>query len=451
MPYNYIKKKVSVNMRGKVVEGDVFIVWSKNNNLADAVRLELNKTHRFEGVVGGQSRTQQTINTQVMEQIQSCSYAIILITSYSPNLMYEWGYIVAKYDNENILPVVIDLGLDSLPSDLQGCWAESISSEGKNTNELAKEIVELFINREVYQNHNKTEILLKWNQNKEKIKEHLTNPSYSHLQIANLVLHSIQAAYYNHDLQSFQKILQKLMKQSSTELISTFSVALHAINFYIITENQQNTQTVDEIEDLLEELEHITKESDLNKGNEPASSLQKDVVIWKNIILYDFIGLCYMFLAEADSDMDYFTLSKQAYERSVKDMVRWKEEFPKVDAGYLNLWEGYFYRNLAVVSSKLGKEESAKKYFKLGKEARELFYRANQYNALSANFNLEFLLINVEEMLYFQQDLSETINLSDILKIEKKLKRIEVDYAKQHALLGMVRSGMKKINKEKAE
>ncbi|MFI3252785.1 MAG: nucleotide-binding protein [Eubacteriales bacterium] len=439
-------------MSAHVSDGNVFIVWGGNKDLADAVGAELNKTERFCGVVGGQFRTQQLVNLQVMEQIQNCSYAIILVKnigedkiSFNPNLMYEWGYIVAKYNTENVCPIVIDLDIHFLPSDLKGCWADSVSSEGKSVEELAKEIVTLFVGRELDLTHKKMELLLNWRENKGIIEQHLTNPSHSNFQIANIILHSIQAAYYNHDLLFFQQTLELLLPKSNATLRSILTVALNVTNFYITTDNQQNTQKVYELEQILQKLESVADTASIEAVSENMDKLQLDVMIWKNLILFDFIGVCHMVLAE--SDPEHLFEAKEAFEQAIVAMERWQKEFPAVDDDYVNLWEGYIYRNLAVITFQMDEKEDSSRYFAIGKKARQssfAYFTESNNQALTVNFNLEYLLIQVEEMVYFPEVSQKSITR----RISRNLRMINEDYKKQHALLGLVQKEMDKISIE---
>lgn len=113
---------------------NVFIAWGGNVSLANQIKNIL-QSDKFNVIVGGGSPTDMFVGAQVIDQINQCDCAILLIEDYngqiSSNLFFEWGYLLANKDirNQNIQIFMIDKSPRELPSDLLGVWVSEMKRD----------------------------------------------------------------------------------------------------------------------------------------------------------------------------------------------------------------------------------------------------------------------------------------------------------------------------------
>ena len=130
---------------------NIFIGWSGNKSLADKISELMVENTDARAIVGGGQPKDMFIGAQVIEQINRCDYAILLIEDkngmISSNLMFEWGYIYAKYPVSNIHAFLLNKESKDLPSDLMGSWVNEISYDKTSTTEqeLAEKILKIYL------------------------------------------------------------------------------------------------------------------------------------------------------------------------------------------------------------------------------------------------------------------------------------------------------------------
>ncbi len=114
------------------MKGRIFIAWSGTNDIALKVKDYL-ETQDYTGVVGGAARatTGLFVGHTVLDEINHCNQAIFIVQkkdngNISNNLMFEFGYSLAKFNSNKIhvFYVDIDQNDDTIPSDIQGIWAD---------------------------------------------------------------------------------------------------------------------------------------------------------------------------------------------------------------------------------------------------------------------------------------------------------------------------------------
>ena len=85
---------------------NVFIAWSGNKELAKELAKIINSTNKVNAIVGGGQPKDMFVGEQVLNQIGKCDSAILLVENkdgqISPNLMFEWGYIIAKMQSKHL-------------------------------------------------------------------------------------------------------------------------------------------------------------------------------------------------------------------------------------------------------------------------------------------------------------------------------------------------------------
>ena len=131
----------------------IFIGWSGNKSLADKVANLINGTTSHKAIVGGGVPKDMYVGAQVIGQINKCNSAILLVEDkaedgqISSNLMFEWGYIMAKMPPNNICTVLINKSHRDLPSDLLGTWVSEVvfDREKNDEEEFAQRIYERYL------------------------------------------------------------------------------------------------------------------------------------------------------------------------------------------------------------------------------------------------------------------------------------------------------------------
>lgn len=102
-------------------------------------------------IVGGGQPKDMFIGAQVIDQINKCDTAIILAEdkngTISPNLMFEWGYIYAKFAVSNVHAFLLNKQSKDLPSDLMGSWVNEVSYDATSTTEqeIGKKILASYL------------------------------------------------------------------------------------------------------------------------------------------------------------------------------------------------------------------------------------------------------------------------------------------------------------------
>ena len=119
---------------------NVFIAWSKSRSLADSIACKL-KESGINPIVGGGLPQDMFVGNQIVSQMDSCNFAMILIqkkgeiggvAEFNDNVMFEWGYLLAKLGNRKIFVFLIDTSERELPSDLVGSWVMPVSKQGRS-------------------------------------------------------------------------------------------------------------------------------------------------------------------------------------------------------------------------------------------------------------------------------------------------------------------------------
>ena len=155
------------------MKGKVFIGWSSDNSLALKVKAELKKSG-YNGVVGGkaESSLEHGVGDTIIKQMRSCSAAIMLFTSrpdlhsvcnkcgktlggkiLSGNMLFELGFLTGSLKPNRVFIVYMDDAAKCAPSDLKGAWDLQITKGCKTEEELAAEIVELFLKEQIGRAH----------------------------------------------------------------------------------------------------------------------------------------------------------------------------------------------------------------------------------------------------------------------------------------------------------
>ncbi|WP_169728343.1 TIR domain-containing protein [Geminicoccus roseus] len=119
----------------------VFIAWGQNIDLALKLSDYLTKL-KIDNTIGGYADVREEaddhIGNRVINQMRRCSRAIILAQgkrgpdgsiTFRPNLMFEWGYLLARLPKGSIMIALIETPREAVASDLQGIFSQLVPKE----------------------------------------------------------------------------------------------------------------------------------------------------------------------------------------------------------------------------------------------------------------------------------------------------------------------------------
>lgn len=422
----------------------VFIAWSGNNQLAKCLADEL-ASKGYEPIIGGGSVQDLFIGAQVIGQMNRCTYAIILaqkkedITShaeFSDNIMFEWGYLIARLSPRKIFAFLIDTHERELPSDLIGSWTIPIRREGKDDRSLAADLIMHF---EIeMKSMDKLEIISRYKQVKTILAQYQSKREYSDFEMAQFVLFSVKAAYYHNDIPAYLRLLKKI-KPNSSLLQGVIEEAQVVASLFTCTDNlAQPLKPEDyfEISTALSfEYEHAIDNADLHD--------------WAKIIRLDALSLCHILMATSSeqAEREYFNQESVARgEQTVEAIEKNVAEHPE-NLEYSRLFKGYQHRNQAIAAAGTGDLARAEQLVELSVADRERLYFHYRHefpddqvvlNKLAQEYYLSLL-----ERAQYETNPMEKRRI--MMTVQTLMANWEADFASQQALLEMVRRAYAKL------
>lgn len=419
----------------------VFIAWSGTTNIAKLLKDKIESTQGYHCLVGGNLHETNSIfvGGTIIEQMKKCDQAILLIQKkdsgrLSSNLMFEWGFLLAKLNANKIHNYFIDLSLndDELPSDLHGVWAYSLKTENKTDDEVAEELAQKFFNSQRHTlNENKMSLIIERDKTRDKIIKHNINPDCSNYEMAQYILcyiycSSIYGETRDEALADLLPFTYGSNKSESPELNLAISLAKTTINLFKSIRYVSDEQYIDiekfyEFREAYEEIE------------DQADSLQdSDVKFLIIAYIKDFVSYLYLLIINCDEidDSQLPDEKKAEYchrlykisEESVEYCNKLESAAPSINRQLCTLLRGYMYRDMFcaldclekldrsnIVKSDLPEEERYEKIiYCLTKSLEERKQLYNEYK--DRNVNSAFL--NNIEMEYF-------LGLAEVRRYEK--------------------------------
>lgn len=415
----------------------VFIAWGGNQSLAIRVGKEIDDKG-YDGIVGGGAVESLYIGSQVFSQIKKTTRAIILVQApadnnfnLNDNLMFEWGYLVAKFPPERIHVFLIDMNAKDLPSDLAGSWAQEVRTDGKTEEEIAKEIALFFCtNAARQQRMDKFDVVHNYYQIKEYIANHNVDPQCSDGDLAYYIFHCMETAYYYMDEKDFFESINRLVPMSSAlEVVS--HIAKSNVQLFKYTNNLQTPLGFDEFYEL-----KLFFESPID-----LSMHDEELDKWVHMINTNRLGLCNYFVSKNEDLLEeerngYLDKAIEYYKKSVSMLEEIISRYPN-DRNYTFLYEGYFYRDLSLAYQMKEDTQEAKKSIDIAVNARKQFFiyykqRFPHDVLLNNRFSQEYYVALVEQMHYTDDAVEKnTIRRT----INSYLTKLEDENMKQHTLI----------------
>lgn len=423
----------------------VFIAWGGNQSLAIQVGKEIDDKG-YDGIVGGGAVESLYIGSQVFSQIKKTTRAIILVQApadnnfnLNDNLMFEWGYLVAKFPPEKIHVFLIDMNAKDLPSDLAGSWAQEVRTEGKTQEEIAKEIASFFCtNASRQQRMDKFDVIHNYYHIKEYIASHNTDPQCSDGDLAYYIFHCMETAYYYMDEKDFFESINKLVPMSAAlEVVS--HIAQSNVLLFKYTDNLQTPLSFDEFYEL-----KLFFESPMD-----LSMQDEELDKWVHMINKNRLGLCNYFVSKneeltEEEKISYLDKAIGYYKEAICLLNDIISAYPH-DRNYTFLYEGYFYRDLSLACQMKGDIAETKKNISIAVNARKQFFlyykqRFPHDVLLNNRFSQEYYLALVEQMRYTDDAAEKSIIRRTI---SSYLTKLEDENMKQHTLITKLKTLMK--------
>ena len=418
----------------------VFIAWSGNRGIAERVAAQLEEKG-FRAVVGGGTPHDMFIGLQVLSQMDTCAHAIILaqkkndtstgeLAKFSENLMFEWGYMIARVTSKNVYAFLIDTGERELPSDLMGSWVVPIQSADLSEEETAAKIVERFEVESRYLD--KMAIMSQWKEIKTIAKQHAVRKKYSDFEMAQMVLFSLKSAYYHNEMPLMYRGLSYTGSVGGM-LGAVIEEARLIASIFVKTDDLKNHLEVDDYFEITTFLTQPFEESIED------SSLAN----WAKILRLDAISLCNV-IAPAGLDQaecDYYWNESLAWGK--KTLAAIEEEVadhPENDL-FASLMRSYQHRNQAKAYRELGDEATAVECFGLSVKERERFYFAYRSSypddaVLCSKLAQEYYLSLLERARFEGNPIEKRRIMATV---EKLMVSWREDFERKQALLDMVK------------
>ena len=461
----------------------VFIAWSGNNEVAKQMKALIDEHIGYEAIVGGNFYDHESIYVggTIIEQMKKCDQAILLIQknpridAISPNLMFEWGYLLAKLNVKKIHNYFIDISPNdhALPSDLHGVWAHSISSVGQSIDEISEELVNKFFDSQRNNlTENKMTLIINRDETRKKILSHLIDPICSNYEMAQYILcyiycSNIYVETRQEALSDMQNFLDRLGETEfqSAELVLATRLAVTTIKFFLDIQYVTDEQYIkydkfyphrEKFEDLIDRIEDL-----------PESEL-------KNLLIafgYDFLAYLYLLVINSDEIDDSVMPDEKKseycyrlYDMSEKTILLCntiENQAPSVNRQLCSLLRGYMHRDsycslscleriesLNIVPRTEDKDERHKKIlnclelsFKERKKLYDEYSLKNISSTFINNIEMEYFLGLAELQLYENDDIKRK-NHKD--KLVRYLERADRNISEKKVFTEKIRTYIKK-------
>lgn len=411
----------------------VFIAWSGNFDLALKLRNLIDERPGYEAVVGGNTGGTNNIYVggTIIEQMKGCDQAVLLIqenakhAGLSRNIMFEWGYLLAKLNPNKTHHYLIDN--PDIPTDLIGVWAHNISSDGRTADEIAQELCDIFFSSQHNLiTKNKMRVIIDRDETRNIINKHSENPVYSNYEMAQFVLcYMFCAIIYPDTREEARKDINKFYENlnehalQSPELSLAVKCAKVSLAFLLKVRYEGDEQSIshEDFFDLRESYEELAEEI-----KELSDSEVKQLL---GVVIGDLLTYLYLLIINgdelpADTRHYYSGILYEYSEKVVEECDKLERMSPKMNAQLMRLVRAYMYRDMYCaldcmeklesegeierVSEKEERLEMIKRNLYLSLEERKKLYNeysvANVNMLFMSNIEMEYFLALAEYSLY---------------------------------------------------
>ena len=430
------------------MRGKVFIGWTMDQSLAVCVKNELRK-YDFAGICGGREGSNKilhSIGATVISQMNECCSAIMLFARrdeevvdengnhivthvLSPNMLYELGYLTGSLNLRRVLTVYMDGAEVLVPTDIKGGWYETVSTEGKTNDELAKEIVDVFLRGQCdLLTGNKMDRMTDISALRNILRAHIEKPVYYDDELACIVTLLSQASYMHDEMDNDEKLITELLNADIDD-----KHCLLAINASLAYFDACNS------------LEEIEFSHGLQLPTKAYKRLRRQITEYVEealelpesqfrsmflMVAYDyltFINMMHYGARPADEiDPEELEFREQSALKSIEYAAEFVEFDDKSNTQIALLYMSYTLRNLALFYRAMGRYEEAQQRFEESIEARKKLYNYFQLNK------------------QLNKTITEQIKMEYYLSLKDNLK--DVDSATQRRRIRELKDYIEEIN-----
>ncbi len=419
-----------------------FIGWSGNKALADEVSLLIDGNTRSRGIVGGGLPKDMYIGAQVINQIQHCNFAILLVEDkngqISPNLMFEWGYLMARLPVYNIYTFLINKNSRDLPSDLLGTWVFelSVDRENESDKEIACRIFEILLqNMQTQTETNYFDLVNNWRQVFNRITDKTPLPE---LEMCECLIAGCLAAYYYMDYKALRHSLESI--SGSEEIYPVIAFSKSYIDVFIESENMMQPLSDDVFF-------RLTQDFDMILARPRGFSEEIDLLV--DMLCNNAYGLsCYLYLKNEGLDEETVEFCSQ---KALEHLEKFEELITKFEETHVNnkcliqLLRAYVYNDLAHLHKRqFNNHEMFMQYLALSVSERKALHQTfvTYYNNpfLAVKLEQEHIIALSEQCVYMENSFTKTMSQNTI---KKKVKEWEKELLFTSSLTERIKASIK--------
>ena len=426
---------------------NIFIAWSGNRELAEELAKLINLDgNRFNAIVGGGVPTDMFIGAQVVEQINRCKKAILLVEDkdghISHNLMFEWGYIMARLNFNDIHVFLINKKSRDLPSDLLGTWVSEIEVDRVNEKdeEIAKRIYDIFVPNSV---SNKKVVYFDLIDNWKQVFVNLTDDiADSDQEVFDYVFTGCMAAYYYQDYQSLRVVLNQLPINKNTMTFLNFAKAY--IDVFIDSENLTSPLPQDSFFNCIQIFE-------TTKARKKYFDDEREMIC--DILVSDIFALsCSLYLRNPDLDDGTIEYCSSVAKQSAIDVLNLLDKYEEASPNNFNLvylMRSYIYKDVAhIYLNQYKDQDNFLSYLSKSVDERKMlwqsflaYYPNNVF--LATKFEQEYILALSEICNYMPNSFTKTLYKKTILS---KMKEWEKELVYASSLTDKIKENVSKFD-----
>ena len=423
------------------MKGKVFIGWTMDQSLAVCVKNELRK-HDYSGICGGRegsNKIRASIADTVINQMNECCSAIMLFARrdedvcdecgnhamthiLSPNMLYELGYLSGSLNLRRVLSIYLDGAEALVPTDIKGGWQETISSAGKTNEELAREIVEVFLRGQCnLLTGNKMDLMTDISFLRNTLRNHIEKPVHYDDELAFVVLLLSQASYMHDEMGNDEKLISELLRADIDDKSCLLAInsslayfdACDSLEEIEFTHGMQLPSRA--YKRLRRQLMEYVEEAELM----PNSQFKHMFLM----ITYDYLTFINMMHYGArpaeevgEEEMEF---REQSAIRSIEHAELFMDWDDKDNTQIALLYMSYTLRNLALFYRAVGRYEEAQQRFEESIDTRKKLY-----NYFQLNKQLNKTIADQIKMEYY---LSLKDNLKDVDPVTQRRRIRELE------------------------
>ena len=428
---------------------NVFIGWSGNQPLALCLEKLIN-SDEHEAIVGGGTPRDMYVGAQVINQINQCSYAILLVENISDegaisnNLMFEWGYIMAKLPHTCIYTMLIDKESRDLPSDLQGTWVSPIARTAPDGTRKADEVLAFEIYNkfkgEFDSAQSKSDLFDVINGWKRVFSNLIEKRVNDEIKKIKYILLGCYAAYYYTDNEDLREVLDEISGSPMLNDVVDFAKAY--IDVFLYSDNMTRPISRRQFRGLCE----VYRDT-LDRKR----CLDKELDLFMDILCYNAFSLAYVFYLRND-DFDDETRADYAdiALEYLADIENTLEKFEEVrqDECLSLLIKSYLYNDRShIYRDYVQNEDELKSNLLKSVDSRRELYRAFKRNYpsnrfLTTKFDQEYM-VALSDLCYYIEDKRE--RRAYIEDISDRFEDWEKEISYSTSLLKRIRHNLKRI------